>query len=296
MAFPAYNGGLFDADAHPFLNEKKLSDWHLARVIDRLGRAKDPETPTAGLFRVDYRDLAIQHLGGIYEGLLELHPRWPANGCWFGARRFKGVREEIVKPESEGSPSGYDRTDIAYPPGSVYLITDKGERAGLRQLLHPRPHRGRHCPRDPRADLQGHLGPTASGSRGLPRAIGTGDGADRERLPNHWPVWSGAIRSGCCGCGCLDPGDGLQPFPAASLSVSGRRDRHQPIHTRATTLPEAANPRSPTGSAASSRAVCTGWTSTRWRWNWRSWPCGWKPSPPTVLSLSSTTTCVTATA
>jgi hypothetical protein len=55
---PAYNGGLFDTEAHPFLNEKKLSDWHLARVIYHLGRAKDPDNPAAGLFRVDYRDLA----------------------------------------------------------------------------------------------------------------------------------------------------------------------------------------------------------------------------------------------
>jgi hypothetical protein len=35
----AYNGGLFDIEAHPFLTEKKLSDWHLARVIDHLGFA-----------------------------------------------------------------------------------------------------------------------------------------------------------------------------------------------------------------------------------------------------------------
>ena len=134
---PAYNGGLFDADAHPFLTEKKLSDWHLARVIDRLGRAGDPEHPAAGDFRVDYRDLAIQHLGGIYEGLLELHPRMATERMLVWTRRAKGVREEIVKPESEGSPSGYDRTDVAYPPGSVYLITDKGERRAFGSYYTP---------------------------------------------------------------------------------------------------------------------------------------------------------------
>src|SRR5207249_1723560 len=66
---PAYNGGLFDPDAHPFLIEKKVPDWYIARVIDQLGRAPDPDRRQEGLFRVDYRDLAIQHLGGIYEGL-----------------------------------------------------------------------------------------------------------------------------------------------------------------------------------------------------------------------------------
>ncbi len=134
---PAYNGGLFDSEAHPFLTEKKLSDWHLARVIDHLGRAKDPKNPNVGLSRVDYRDLAIQHLGGIYEGLLELHPQMAAQRMLVWARRVKGVREEIVKPESEGTQKGYDQTDIAYAPGSVYLITDKGERRAFGSYYTP---------------------------------------------------------------------------------------------------------------------------------------------------------------
>jgi hypothetical protein len=133
----AYNGGLFDIEAHPFLTEKKLSDWHLARVIDHLGRAKDPKNPSAGLSRVDYRDLAIQHLGGIYEGLLELHPLMAAERMLVWTRRVRGVREEIVKAESEGTPTGYDQTDIAYAPGSVYLITDKGERRAFGSYYTP---------------------------------------------------------------------------------------------------------------------------------------------------------------
>ncbi len=134
---PAYNGGLFDAEAHAFLAQKKLSDWHLARVIDHLGRAIDPDKPAAGYFRVDYRDLAIQHLGGIYEGLLELHPRLASERMIVYARRVHGVREEIVRPESERSPSGFDKTDIAYPSGSVYLITDKGERRAFGSYYTP---------------------------------------------------------------------------------------------------------------------------------------------------------------
>jgi hypothetical protein len=134
---PAYNGGLFDAEANAFLAEKKLSDWHLARVIDHLGRAIDPDRPAAGYFRVDYRDLAIQHLGGIYEGLLELRPQLASERMIVYSRRVHGVREEIVKPESERSPSGYDRTDVAYPSGSVYLITDKGERRAFGSYYTP---------------------------------------------------------------------------------------------------------------------------------------------------------------
>ena len=71
---PQYNGGLFDDAEHQFLRDKVVGDWHLARVIDQLSRALDAEHPDRGLFSVDYRDLRIQHLGSIYEGLLELHP------------------------------------------------------------------------------------------------------------------------------------------------------------------------------------------------------------------------------
>jgi hypothetical protein len=134
---PAYNGGLFDREQHPFLVNKKISDWHLARVIDHLGRAADPERPALGFFRVDYRDLAIQHLGGIYEGLLELHPRLAAERMLVYARRVQGVREEVVRPESERPPVGYEYAEIAYAPGSVYLITDKGERRAFGSYYTP---------------------------------------------------------------------------------------------------------------------------------------------------------------
>jgi hypothetical protein len=71
---PQYNGGLFDDEEHPFLRDMVMGDWYLARTIDQLSRARDVQHPDRGFFAVDYRDLRIQHLGSIYEGLLELHP------------------------------------------------------------------------------------------------------------------------------------------------------------------------------------------------------------------------------
>jgi N-6 DNA Methylase len=136
---PAYNGGLFDPEGHPFLAEKKLSDWHLARVIDCLGRAPDPTQPDGDNVRVDYRDLAIQHLGGIYEGLLELHPYLAGERMIVFSRRERGVREEIVAPASKGRPEGYQPTEIEYPQGSVYLVTDKGERRAFGSYYTPDP-------------------------------------------------------------------------------------------------------------------------------------------------------------
>lgn len=124
---PAYNGGLFDPEAHPFLAEHQISDWYVARVIDQLGRAPDPEHPTRGLFRVDYHDLAIQHLGSVYEGLLELRPHHAAERMVVIAGRGK-KRDEQVIPASTRVPQGYAPTGEIYEAGSVYLLTHKGER------------------------------------------------------------------------------------------------------------------------------------------------------------------------
>jgi hypothetical protein len=73
---PAYNGGLFNPEEHPFLETKVIPDFYVALIIDQLSRAPQRDRPDLGLFRLDYRDLAIQQLGSVYEGLLELRPRY----------------------------------------------------------------------------------------------------------------------------------------------------------------------------------------------------------------------------
>ncbi|MCK4342721.1 MAG: N-6 DNA methylase [Phycisphaerae bacterium] len=125
---PAYNGGLFDADRHEFLAEKKLPDRYLARVIDQLGRAEDPQHRERGLFRVDYRDLAIQHLGSIYEGLLELRPHFATEPMIVIRERRATQTTERIIGESERVSSGWEPTGTHYETGDVYLQTDKGER------------------------------------------------------------------------------------------------------------------------------------------------------------------------
>jgi len=125
---PEYNGGLFDAQAHPFLNDKRISDYYLARVIDQLGRAEDPTHLAAGLFRVDYRDLAIQHLGAIYEGLLELRPAFALENMVVISKRVQGRLEERYLHESDTPPRGWQVTERRYRKGTIYLRTEKGER------------------------------------------------------------------------------------------------------------------------------------------------------------------------
>lgn len=65
---PAYNGGLFDIEKHPFLAETELGDQHLAEVIYSLSTAEDTN---GEIVRVDYSDLQTRHLGTVYEGLLQ---------------------------------------------------------------------------------------------------------------------------------------------------------------------------------------------------------------------------------
>lgn len=135
---PAYNGGLFDSELHAFLNEKVLPDRYIARVIDQLSRAPDPGRPDLGLFRVDYRDLAIQHLGNVYEGLLELRPHFAAEEMIVVASRAARGEERVI-PGGADVPRGFEFSGTRYPIGSVYLLTDKGERRASGSYYTPNP-------------------------------------------------------------------------------------------------------------------------------------------------------------
>ncbi len=97
-------------------------------MLDQLGRAPQRDRPGLGLCRVDYRDLAIQQLGSVYEGLLELHPRYASCDMRVIRRRRAVSKQELIQPAANPVPKGYKGTSIIYPSGSIYLATDKGER------------------------------------------------------------------------------------------------------------------------------------------------------------------------
>jgi len=66
IGMPAYNGGLFEESRAPLLGRTHVADARFAPLLDDLSRRPD-------LLRanINYRDLSVQHLGGIYERLLE---------------------------------------------------------------------------------------------------------------------------------------------------------------------------------------------------------------------------------
>jgi hypothetical protein len=63
IGLPPYNGGLFRADRSSLLERALLPDRAFAPLLDALSR-------TAGRL-INYRDLDVQHLGSVYERLLE---------------------------------------------------------------------------------------------------------------------------------------------------------------------------------------------------------------------------------
>jgi hypothetical protein len=117
LGVPAYNGGLFSARQHPFLEQHQVGDRHLRRAIDLLARTADPASGRREF--VDYRDLSVRHLGSIYEGLLEYQLRVAAEPL----RVRRADKKELYAP-----PAADDSAPPDVAAGEAYLVTDKGER------------------------------------------------------------------------------------------------------------------------------------------------------------------------
>jgi hypothetical protein len=67
IGLPPYNGGLFRAGRSPLLDRAEMPDAHFAALLDALSR----DGTTADRRFINYRDLSVQHLGSVYERLLE---------------------------------------------------------------------------------------------------------------------------------------------------------------------------------------------------------------------------------
>lgn len=105
---PPYNGKLFSSEEHEFLEDNKIRDEYMAKVIELL--ARDDEYR-----RIDYSDLSVRHLGGIYEGLLEYELNYAGEPKVLEDGKYKKL-SEIDK----------DREDIVEE--ELYLATDEEER------------------------------------------------------------------------------------------------------------------------------------------------------------------------
>lgn len=71
IGLPPYNGGLFKAGRSALLDRSYIPDGQFAPLLDALSRERTGEKPRF----INYRDLNVQHLGSVYERLLEHDPR-----------------------------------------------------------------------------------------------------------------------------------------------------------------------------------------------------------------------------
>ncbi len=71
IGLPPYNGGLFDRQATPILNNLRIPDSVMSEVIDLLSY----EVHNGVRRYINYRNLSVQQIGSIYERLLEFELR-----------------------------------------------------------------------------------------------------------------------------------------------------------------------------------------------------------------------------
>ncbi len=123
LSVPRYNGGLFDAAQHPFLEQHFVGDRFLAKAIDYLAYRRIAQDGGKPAYQaVDYRTLDVRQLGSIYEGMLEY--------------KVAIADEEMVTISKSGvetwvpiSQKGKAKTFAdRRQPGDLYLTNDKGER------------------------------------------------------------------------------------------------------------------------------------------------------------------------
>ncbi len=109
LGIPPYNGGLFAAESAPILERVQLSDAVMAEVIFRLSH-EDGAAPGGGSAYINYRDLSVQHLGSVYERLLEHGLRATEDGS---------VKVAVDPSARKGSGSFYTPDEL------VRLIIDR---------------------------------------------------------------------------------------------------------------------------------------------------------------------------
>lgn len=122
LQIPAYNGGLFKPDDHKFLEENWVGDKALAQVIDLLARGKVPKSPVKRF--INYKELGVTKLGGIYEGLLE-------NKLKIAAEPITAVqvgKKQLWVPTDKRGKRKPVPGEKEVKPGQLYPVTDKGER------------------------------------------------------------------------------------------------------------------------------------------------------------------------
>jgi hypothetical protein len=118
LGIPPYNGGLFDDSEKPYLANHTINNAYLSEALFSLGFREKKEI----IFPINYNDLSVRHLGGLYEGILEYQ-------LFIAPERMVRRKEKNTYrfiPESQAGK--ITRNDVVIEKGEVYFSQSSGER------------------------------------------------------------------------------------------------------------------------------------------------------------------------
>jgi Alw26I/Eco31I/Esp3I family type II restriction m6 adenine DNA methyltransferase len=140
---PAYNGGLFSASKYPHIahvpqqgqTRWDIGDLYLSEAIDLLSYQRE-RWNEAGTQHIDYSTLEVQHLGSIYEGLLELQPHIAEEALIETLEDGKSVFRPARNIPTPRLVHGQPPRTVA--SGEVFLVTNRGERKATGSYYTPK--------------------------------------------------------------------------------------------------------------------------------------------------------------
>jgi hypothetical protein len=142
LQIPGFDGGLFDPGKCPILDDPALiiGDTYIRDLVDALcwtqpARSVNRRDQVARR-RVNYRELGVEQLGSIYEGLLAFEPQIAAVPMSL-ARLGRGQSAITQVTEAGQVPVGAEVID-SYPAGAFYLFEATGRRKGSGSFYTPR--------------------------------------------------------------------------------------------------------------------------------------------------------------
>ncbi|MFF3242352.1 Eco57I restriction-modification methylase domain-containing protein [Streptomyces sp. NPDC002870] len=143
LQITGFNGGLFDPGKSPLLDtpEMTVGDTFVRNAIHALSWTK-PERSTGsqaqeGLRAVNYRELGVEQLGSIYEGLLSFEPQI-AESPKALARIGRGQSALVQVLDIDRLPENAEVLE-SYETGTFYLFEASGQRKGSGSYYTARP-------------------------------------------------------------------------------------------------------------------------------------------------------------
>jgi type I restriction-modification system DNA methylase subunit len=113
-----YNGGLFDDSEKPYLANHVIHDAYLSEAIFSLGFRVE----RSNIVKINYNDLSVRHLGGLYEGILEYQ-------LFIATERLVRRKEkDVYKFLPESAAGKITRADIVIEKGNIYFSQSSEER------------------------------------------------------------------------------------------------------------------------------------------------------------------------